>query len=201
MEFSLGLVEVSALGNAIMMLDEMLKVADVEFISVERKLGGALVTVVVRGSVSAVTASVEAGRRFAESAGVLKAAEVIARPHSEILKFLNLPENEKKEEPPKAPKEVKAPDVKPAEKPAKKAEAKPKATKAPAKKAEVEQKTVKAPAKKAEEKPKATKVPVKKAEAKPKKKPTTKTATKATKIAKSKAVKASDIKKSPKGKN
>ena len=83
MEFSLGLVEVSALGNAIMMLDEMLKVADVEFIGVERKLGGALVTVVIRGSVSAVTASVEAGRQFAQKAGVLKAAEVIARPHSE----------------------------------------------------------------------------------------------------------------------
>ena len=29
-DFSLGLVEVSALGNAIIMLDDMLKVADVE---------------------------------------------------------------------------------------------------------------------------------------------------------------------------
>ncbi len=128
MEFSLGLVEVSALGNAIMMLDEMLKVADVEFIGVERKLGGALVTVVVRGSVSSVTASVEAGRRFAEKAGVLKAAEVIARPHSEILKFINIPQDEKKESPKsevKAEKPVKA-------EPAKKAEVKaekPKATK------------------------------------------------------------------------
>ncbi len=128
MEFSLGLVEVSALGNAIMMLDEMLKVADVEFIGVERKLGGALVTVVVRGSVSAVNASVEAGRRFAENAGVLKAAEVIARPHSEILKFLNLPENEKKE----APKVEAKPEKTVAEKkPDEKKEAKPKATKKP----------------------------------------------------------------------
>ena len=31
MNFSLGLVEVSALGNAIAMLDEMVKVANVEF--------------------------------------------------------------------------------------------------------------------------------------------------------------------------
>ena len=31
MEYSLGLVEVSALGNAIIMLDDMLKAADVEF--------------------------------------------------------------------------------------------------------------------------------------------------------------------------
>ena len=105
MEFSLGLVEVSALGNAIMMLDDMLKVADVEFIGVERKLGGALVTVVVRGSISSVTASVEAGRKFAEGAGVLKAAEVIARPHPEILKFINFPEKEE------APKKAEKPEV------------------------------------------------------------------------------------------
>lgn len=147
MEFSLGLVEVSALGNAIMMLDEMLKVADVEFIGVERKLGGALVTVVVRGSVSSVTASVEAGRRFAEKLGVLKAAEVIARPHSEILKFLNLPENEKKETPEaKAEKPVKAEPVKKAEV----KEEKPKATKKVAPKTtKTATKTTKSKAKKA----------------------------------------------------
>ena len=137
MDFSLGLVEVSALGNAIMMLDEMLKVADVEFTSVERKLGGRLVTIVVKGSISSVTASVEAGKRFADSIGCLKAAEVIARPHPEILKFLNLEEK---------PKEV-APEKKP-EKPA--AEAKTE-TKAVAKKAPA---TKKATAKTTESKPK-----------------------------------------------
>ena len=98
MEFSLGLVEVSALGNAIAMLDEMLKAADVEFVAVERRLGGRLVTIVVRGSVSSVTASVEAGKSFAQKIGCLKAAEVIARPHSEILKFLHLDEKEKEPE-------------------------------------------------------------------------------------------------------
>lgn len=158
MEFSLGLVEVSALGNAIMMLDEMLKVADVEFIGVERKLGGALVTVVVRGSVSAVTASVEAGRRFAENAGVLKAAEVIARPHSEILKFLNLPEDEKKETPKTEVKQEKTaaaepkkePEVKAEEKPAEKKAAKPKASqKAAPKTTKTATKTTKSKAKKA----------------------------------------------------
>ena len=90
MNFSLGLVEVSALGNAIAMLDEMVKVANVEFVAVERKLGGRLVTIVVKGSVSAVTASVETGRRFAEGIGCLKSAEVIANPHPEILKFIHL---------------------------------------------------------------------------------------------------------------
>ena len=94
MEFSLGLVEVSSLGHAIMMLDEMTKAADVEFVAVERKLGGRLVTIVVRGSVSSVTASVEAGKAAAERMNCLKAAEVIARPHPEIFKFLHLDDKE-----------------------------------------------------------------------------------------------------------
>ncbi len=115
MEFSLGLVEVSSLGNAIMMLDEMLKVADVEFVAVERKLGGRLVTIVVRGSVSSVIASVEAGKAFAQRIGCLKAAEVIARPHPEILKFINLDkEQEKAEEmPAKTTKQSAAPKAAP----------------------------------------------------------------------------------------
>lgn len=98
MSFSLGLVEVSSLGHAITMADEMLKAADVEFVATERRLGGRLVTIVVRGNVSAVTASVEAGKSFAKQIGCFKAAEVIARPHSEIFKFLHLDEEEHKED-------------------------------------------------------------------------------------------------------
>ncbi len=94
-EFSLGLVEVSALGNAINMLDEMVKVADVEFIAMERKLGGRLVTIVVKGSVSAVKASVDAGVAFAKENNCLKASQVIARPHREIYKFLHIEEEVK----------------------------------------------------------------------------------------------------------
>ena len=97
MEFSLGLVEVSALGNAIIMLDDMLKVADVEFVATERKLGGRLVTIVVKGELTAVQASVDAGVKRARACGdgILKASQVIARPHTEILKFLHLDEEEK----------------------------------------------------------------------------------------------------------
>ena len=97
MEYSLGLVEVSALGNAIIMLDDMLKVADVEFVATERKLGGRLVTIVVRGELTAVQASVDAGVARAKQCDCLKASQVIARPHSEILKFLHLDEEEEKE--------------------------------------------------------------------------------------------------------
>ena len=85
MEYSLGLVEVSALGNAIIMLDDMLKAADVEF-----------VTIVVRGELTSVKASVDAGVARATKDGCLKASQVIARPHHEIFKFLHLDEEEKK---------------------------------------------------------------------------------------------------------
>ncbi len=97
MEFSLGLVEVSALGNAIIMLDDMLKAADVEFVATERKLGGRLVTIVVKGELTSVKAAVDAGVARAKQCDCLKAYQVIARPHSEILKFLNLDEPNEKE--------------------------------------------------------------------------------------------------------
>lgn len=96
-EFSLGLVEVSALGNAIIMLDDMLKVADVEFVATERKLGGRLVTIVVKGELTGVQASVEAGVKRAKQCECYKASQVIARPHDEILKFLHLDDEKAKE--------------------------------------------------------------------------------------------------------
>ena len=56
---SLGFVEVSGVSAAIDALDIMCKAAEVELVSWERKLGGRLVTVIVTGSVSAVTAAVD----------------------------------------------------------------------------------------------------------------------------------------------
>lgn len=88
--YAIGLVEVSSLGHAIIMLDDMLKAADVTFAATERKLGGRLVTIVVIGDISAVNAAVEAGTASAKANGAFKAANVIARPHEEILKFLHL---------------------------------------------------------------------------------------------------------------
>ena len=88
--FSIGLVEVSGLGDAIKMLDEMCKVADVEFVATEIKLGGRLVTIVVKGDVSAVNASVDAGVALAKELGSYKASQVIASPHVAVLPFLHL---------------------------------------------------------------------------------------------------------------
>ena len=81
-------MEVQALVAAIAGLDAMVKTADVKLIHVEKRLGGRLVTVVVEGSVSAVTAALEAGKAAAAEVGNVKLCEVIARPHPEIMKFL-----------------------------------------------------------------------------------------------------------------
>ena len=73
---------------AIAGLDAMVKAADVKLIHVEKRLGGRLVTVVVEGAVSAVTAAAEAGRLAAAEVGNVKLCEVIARPHPDVMKFL-----------------------------------------------------------------------------------------------------------------
>ena len=88
MEKAIALLEVQAMTAAIEGLDAMVKAADVRLIHVEKRLGGRWVTVVVDGSVSAVTAAAEAGREAAARVGNVKLCEVIARPHPEITKFL-----------------------------------------------------------------------------------------------------------------
>ena len=85
---AIALLEVQAMVAAITGLDAMLKAADVQFLCAEKRLGGKLVTVVVEGTVSAVSAALDAGVAAAAEVGTVKLHEVIARPHPGILKFL-----------------------------------------------------------------------------------------------------------------
>mgnify|MGYP005972846427 FL=1 len=85
---SLGFIEISGVTAAIDALDIMLKAADVELVTWERKLGGRLVTLIVRGNVSAVTEAVEAAASGAIKKPVAKA--VIANPHSETERLVAL---------------------------------------------------------------------------------------------------------------
>ncbi len=78
---SLGFIEISGVAAAVDALDIMCKTANVEFVTWERKMGGRLVTIIVRGDVSAVTEAVEAAAAHAIKKPVAKA--VIANPHSE----------------------------------------------------------------------------------------------------------------------
>ena len=88
MDQAIALLEVQALVTAIAGLDAMVKAANVKLIHVEKRLGGRLVTVVVQGSVSDVTAALEAGKVAAAAVGNVKLAEVIARPHPDVMSFL-----------------------------------------------------------------------------------------------------------------
>ncbi len=85
---SLGLVEVSGVTAGIDCLDIMCKSANVDFVTWERKLGGRLVTVIVQGDVSAVTAAVENAVAGAITKPVAHA--VIASPHEETMRMVNL---------------------------------------------------------------------------------------------------------------
>ena len=82
-----GFFEITGVVAAINALDIMCKTADVELASWERKLGGRLVTLIIQGDVSAVNEAVAA------VAGAIKkpaSYAVIARPHEEIVKLVEL---------------------------------------------------------------------------------------------------------------
>ena len=84
---ALGMVETRGLTAAIEASDAMTKAAEVVLIGSE-KIGSGLVTVMVRGDVGAVKASVEAGTAAASKLGELVASHVIPRPHSDVEKIL-----------------------------------------------------------------------------------------------------------------
>ncbi|MBQ8585718.1 MAG: BMC domain-containing protein [Butyricicoccus sp.] len=91
---ALGMIETKGLVAAIEASDAMVKAANVTLIG-KVHVGGGLVTVMVRGDVGAVKASVDAGAAAAERVGDLISVHVIPRPHNEV--ELILPSLEVKE--------------------------------------------------------------------------------------------------------
>ena len=80
---ALGMVETKGLVGSIEAADAMLKAANVHLIG-KVHVGGGLVTVMVRGDVGAVKASVEAGGAAAKRVGELVSVHVIPRPHDDV---------------------------------------------------------------------------------------------------------------------
>jgi len=85
---ALGFVEISGVTAAVDALDIMCKAADVEFVTWERKLGGRLVTIIVTGTISAVSAAVENAAAMAIKKPV--ATAIIANPHEETRRLVEL---------------------------------------------------------------------------------------------------------------
>ena len=84
---ALGMIETKGLVGAIEAADAMTKSANVTLIGYE-KIGSGLVTVMVRGDVGAVKASVDAGAAAAEKVGESVSQHVIPRPHTDVEKIL-----------------------------------------------------------------------------------------------------------------
>ena len=84
---ALGMVETRGLVGAVEAADAMVKAAKVVLIGKEQ-VGGAYVTVLVRGDVGAVKAATDAGAAAARRVGELISVHVIPRPHEEVEKIL-----------------------------------------------------------------------------------------------------------------
>ncbi len=85
---SLGFIEISGVVAAVDALDIMCKTSGVQLATWERKLGGRLVTIIIRGDVAAVTEAVETASKKAIKKPV--ASGVIANPHEEIVRLVDL---------------------------------------------------------------------------------------------------------------
>ena len=81
---ALGFIETRGHVGVVEATDAMLKAADVQLVK-SVPIGGAYVTVVVRGDVGSVKAAVDAGAAAAGRVGELIAAHVIARPHESLI--------------------------------------------------------------------------------------------------------------------
>lgn len=86
---SLGFIETRSFIGAIEASDAMVKAADVRLENYF-KIGGALVTVVVRGDLGSCLAAVDAGKEAAEKVGELISSNVIARPFEDTNNLVSI---------------------------------------------------------------------------------------------------------------
>ncbi len=82
-----GFFEIPSVTAGVVAIDMMCKTAEVELVTWEKKLGGRLVTIIIRGDVSAVTQAIEtaAANAIKEPAAYV----VIASPHEEVIRMVN----------------------------------------------------------------------------------------------------------------
>ena len=80
---ALGIIETKGITALIEATDAMTKAARVELVGFE-KIGGGLVSAMVRGDVAACKAATDAGAAAAARVGEVIAVHVIPRPHSDL---------------------------------------------------------------------------------------------------------------------
>ena len=84
MSEALGMVETKGYVGNVEATDAMLKAANVSWVRTIQ-IGGGFITVLVKGDVGSVKASVDAGAAAAKRVGELVSSHVIARPHADLL--------------------------------------------------------------------------------------------------------------------
>lgn len=99
---ALGFIETVGMVPALEGADKMLKAANVQLTAYEN-IGSTLVTIMIKGDVAAVTASVTAGAQAAEKIGKLTAHNVIPRPIKEVGDIVTIYDVENEEETTKRP--------------------------------------------------------------------------------------------------
>lgn len=116
---AIGVVEVTFFTNALILLDEMLKAADVHLVASEKKLGGRMVSIIIGGDTSSVNAAIEAALQAGSRVGEknIKVAVTISNPHEEIRKLLNHIASPAEKKPEKEPVTEVKPEVTEEEKP------------------------------------------------------------------------------------
>ena len=84
MSNAIGMIETKGYVASVEASDAMSKAASVEVIQ-QISIGGAFLTVLVKGDVGSVKAAVDAGAEAAARVGELVSAHVIARPHPDLV--------------------------------------------------------------------------------------------------------------------
>mgnify|MGYP000941339558 CR=1 FL=1 len=85
MSEALGMVETKGYVGSVEAADAMAKAASISLVKTVA-IGGAMITVMVKGDVGSVKAAVEAGSKAAAKVGELISSHVIARPHDDLIK-------------------------------------------------------------------------------------------------------------------
>jgi ethanolamine utilization protein EutM len=85
MNEALGMIETKGFVGSVESIDAMAKAAGIQLVK-QVPTGGGFLTILVKGDVGSVKAAVEVGSEAAAKAGELVGANVIARPHPDLLK-------------------------------------------------------------------------------------------------------------------
>jgi len=84
---SWGFIEIIGYVPAVAAANAMIKAAEVQLMGME-VIGGAMVTVAVKGEIGAIRTAIDAGAEAAKNYGQLHCAQVIARPKKDAQKIL-----------------------------------------------------------------------------------------------------------------